>query len=76
MRTFALPLTGLSRRAELGDRGVEQAAGDTLQAPADRLNVEGMTTPTGRSWSTAFVTSLTLRLVGGVRDPWRRRTVP
>lgn len=40
------------------------------------LNVEGTTTPTGRSWSTAFVTSPTLRLVGGVRDPWRRRTVP
>ena len=48
--------------AELGDRiRSERTAGTTLQAIADRLNAEGITTPTGRSWSPALVRRVTLQ---------------
>jgi len=53
-------LTGRSQRAEFWDRVIEQAGGNTLQALADRLNAEGTTTPTGRSWSPALVRKVTL----------------
>lgn len=36
-------------------------AGSTLQAIADRLNSDGVTTPTGRSWSPALVRKITLQ---------------
>jgi DNA invertase Pin-like site-specific DNA recombinase len=42
----------------------ERAAGNTLQAIADRLNAEGTATPTGRSWSPALVRKVTLQDAG------------
>lgn len=38
-----------------------RAAGATLQAIADGLNSDGITTPTGRSWSPALVRKITLQ---------------
>ncbi len=39
----------------------ERAAGSTLAAVADRLNVEGIRTPTGREWTPATVRKITLQ---------------
>jgi DNA invertase Pin-like site-specific DNA recombinase len=39
----------------------ERSAGDTLQAIADRLNIESITTPTGRPWSPALIRKVALR---------------
>jgi DNA invertase Pin-like site-specific DNA recombinase len=42
----------------------ERAFGATLQAIANRLNAEGITTPTGRSWSPALVRKIALQAPG------------
>lgn len=39
----------------------ERADGGTLQAIADRLNAEGITTPTGKVWSPALVRKVALQ---------------
>jgi hypothetical protein len=62
--TSSPPSTGRSQRTEFGDRVIERAAGNTLQAIADRLNAQGTTTRTGRSWSPAFVRKVTLQDAG------------
>jgi DNA invertase Pin-like site-specific DNA recombinase len=52
--------------AALGVRvRAERASGATLQAIADGLNAEGITTPTGRSWSPALVRRVTLQVPDG-----------
>ncbi len=46
----------------LADRiRAERTAGSTLAAVADRLNVEGVRTPTGREWTPATVRKITLQ---------------
>jgi DNA invertase Pin-like site-specific DNA recombinase len=48
--------------AALGDRiRAERATGATLQAIADGLNTDGLTTPTGRCWSPALVRRVSLQ---------------
>jgi DNA invertase Pin-like site-specific DNA recombinase len=39
----------------------QREAGLTLQAIADQLNSEGISTPTGKVWSPALVRKITLR---------------
>lgn len=39
----------------------ERRAGSTLQAIADRLNAEGVTTPSGRAWSASLVRKITVQ---------------
>lgn len=39
----------------------ERAGGATLQAIADALNADGITTPTGKAWSPALVRKVTLQ---------------